>query len=771
MRLPEQSVQILAMLLEQPGRVVLREEIQKKLWPNDTVVEFDHSINTAVKRLRRALGDEPQTPRYVETLARRGYRFIYPVDLGVGLAAPSSDGTPQSSASAPQGVTLQSGLIARRVSHYRVIETLGGGGMGVVYKAEDLKLGRLVALKFLPEELATDGVAHARFEREARAASALNHPNICTIHEFGEHEGHPFMVMELLEGQTLKNLLVGPGIAPASLPSPTTPTPGALRTPQLLDLAIQIADGLDAAHQAGIIHRDIKPANIFITNRGQAKILDFGLAKLAGSAGVRPASIQQRSLVQAGGTATLPGQDTPTASIDPDHLTRTGVTTGTPAYMSPEQIRGEKLDGRTDLFSFGLVLYEMATGQQAFHGPTAAAIHEAILSRTPAAINSVNPQSPAGLQEIISRALEKDRELRYQSAGDLRAELKRLKPETDSARPVEAIYERRDEVAAGRDGTRKARLQTRRRVWLAGSPAFILAGFTVGWLVWRRTANPPEVVERQLTANPFEDYVMSAAISPDGTYLAYVDQTGLYLRSTDSGETHPVSLPSELRSRIERIAWFPQGGKLLAGMVSPQGLDLWVITILGEAAPYLLYRNAAEPTMSPDGRSIAFVSSEFGEAPKKLLLGNVSGESPRTLITPEEWPGVVDPAWSPDGRWMAYIRMWKLAQSPYPTGAIEVSPAGGGPAKTLVSKASLPKPNWLATTGLKCLTWLPDWRLVFETGQDPEPASAPGKFGLWAVQVDPRTIKAGRPKGLVSLTDLAPENLSFTADGKRLCFT
>jgi DNA-binding winged helix-turn-helix (wHTH) protein len=360
-RLGEKPFRVLLILVEGGGELVTREEIQNKLWPGDTVVDFEHGINTAIKVLRRALGDSAEDPKYIETIPRRGYRLMVPVERldstvgdtsGTGLVSSSDGGT---------GVQLQlepSGLTGRTVSHYRVLEVVGGGGMGVVYRAEDLKLGRAVALKFLPEEVGNDPQALERFEREARAASSLDHPNICPIYEFGEHEGRPFIVMQLLQGQTLRDYLASGALKDAA-------SGAQVSLDRVLDIAIQIADGLEAAHEQGIVHRDIKPANIFITTKGVAKILDFGLAKLPlqpSAEQVIPAELRHRK------PWTL--------------AARLG-----PLARQPTCRRNKRA----------------GSGRRAFTGDNAAALHDAILNRAPTPSSVLNPELSADLQDVIQK--------------------------------------------------------------------------------------------------------------------------------------------------------------------------------------------------------------------------------------------------------------------------------------------------------------------------------------------------------------------------------
>jgi len=448
-RLPDQPFRILKKLLDHTGQVVTREELRKCLWPNDTIVEFEHSISAAMNRLRQALGDSAEQPRFIETLARRGYRFMVPVQF---------EDAPVSPAGLSGTISPCERLIGRTASHYQVIEMLGGGGMGVVYKARDTRLNRAVALKFLPADRADDEAALERFRREAQAASALNHPNICTIYDIGEmhlegEEGQRFIAMEFLDGQTLERHIFGK-------PLPLDET---------MQLAVEIADALSAAHAEGIIHRDIKTANIFVTKRGTAKVLDFGLAKLTAAGNSDHAYLSARPAQGWVGGLTLMGR-----------------AMGTLTYMSPEQVRGEELDARADLFSFGVTLYQMATGVLPFRGEDSEVIQEAILNRAPEAPSHLNPEVPPRLEEIILKALEKDRKFRYQFAAEIRTDLQRLKREISAEQAgLRATIPRNATITAKESWTRwKKRMSS-------GSIAAVL-GATILMLLVKRAPTPSE---------------------------------------------------------------------------------------------------------------------------------------------------------------------------------------------------------------------------------------------------------------------------------------
>jgi eukaryotic-like serine/threonine-protein kinase len=611
-RLPEQPFRILTMLLERPGEVVGREEIRKRLWPNDTIVEFEHSISAAMNRLRQALGDSAENPRFIETLARRGYRLLVPVNW-IG-----AEGRTLETGASAHSPSALGNLAGKKVSHYRVLEVLGGGGMGVVYKAEDLKLGRSVALKFLPEELASDRAALQRFEREARAASALNHPHICTIHEFGEHEGQPFIAMELLEGQTLKDRLAVAAVYDRRTPGGERSSP--LQFDALLDLAIQVADGLDAAHSQGIIHRDIKPANIFITKRGQAKILDFGLAKL-------PPVVAAMSSSPIGGGDTA-ATETPTATVEPEHLTSAGVAMGTAAYMSPEQAEGKKLDARTDLFSLGAVLYEMATGKQASSGDRAANVRDAILSTTPVSPARLNPDLPTELERIINKALEKDRDVRYQTASDLRADLMHLKRDTSSGRAA---------VGAGLKP-----IGTNWRRWATLATVFVIVVGVSAFLL--RPPPPMPTVTRTMLLT-HDRAPKSQFLATDGTRVYFSEQsaTGTWapaMVSVTGGETTAIRTPLEQAYVLDLSS---DGLELLVKDAQGYGVGkLWALPSAGGSPRQLGNLVVSEATWSPDGEKILYDSGNV------LYVARADGTDPHKLVTVRGDPYTLK--WSPDGK-------------------------------------------------------------------------------------------------------------------------
>ena len=622
-------------------------------------------------------------------------------------------------------------------ARFRILEKLGGGGMGVVYKAEDTKLRRTVALKFLPLELARDPQALERFQREAYAASALNHPNICTVYDVDAFEGRPFIAMELLEGQTLESCI-------GTQPLPLT---------ELLELSIQIADALDVAHARGIIHRDIKPSNIFVTTRGQAKVLDFGLAKRTKPS--RPANADR-------------GSDLKEPS---EHkLTGTGVAIGTVAYMSPEQARGLELDTRTDLFSFGAVLYEMATGRAPFSGPTSAVIFEAILNRAPESPLTVNPDVPARLVEIIDKALEKDRDLRYQVASEMRGDLKRLKRDSESGQRVEAAVamDRRASSEARVQADRNARVLNRRRVglWLAAATVVLLivAGF---WFTRSRKAVVHELKQRQLTFNSFESAVRSGAISPDGKYLAYTDEKRIYIELIGTGEVRTVPVPDELKDKnvkweVAGTSWFPDSARFLAA-AHPSDLDAnaaiggtstWLVSVLGRT-PRKLRDHASAYSVSPDGSLISFGTNTTKLGDREVWLMDAGGGQARKLYDTDENSALCCLIWSQDGKRIIYVKTDASGD------AFLSRDLRGGPTAIIFRPEE--------TKNVRDFLWLPDGRFLYSVE---EAGSAFNNFcNLWTVPIDPRSGQASeKPRRLTDWSDTCESQMSVTADGKHLAF-
>jgi eukaryotic-like serine/threonine-protein kinase len=602
-------------------------------------------------------------------------------------------------------------MIGQTIAHYRIVEKLGGGGMGVVYKAEDTRLGRFVALKFLPENVAHDPQSLERFRREARAASALNYPNICTIYEINESENQTFIAMELLEGQTLKHLIAG----------------RSMENETVLELGIQIAAALEVAHSKGIVHRDIKPANIFVTKHGQAKVLDFGLAKL--------------TVNELGGVTSAP---TLTAE---ENLTSPGTAIGTVAYMSPEQVRGKELDGRTDLFSFGAVLYEMCTGALPFQGDTSGVIFDAILNRLPVAPVRLNPRVPTRLEEIINKALEKDRDVRYQSGTELKADLKRLQRDSISGTAAH--------VSPG-----IAREPSWKKWQLVATIAAVIIILGAGWIALHRATQSKLaqriVPARRLTSNPAENPLAVSAISPDGKYLAYSDKTGTFLRLMSTGEAHRL-LPSKVV--VQYLSWFPDSARLLLGwQASPTAkMGLWAMPIVG-GNPRQLADDGWSGSVSPDGSQIVFLkTAAYGETGSEIWLMRADGSEQRKVVSAPDG-GVVfsTPGWSPDGHWIAYdkFRFGNFSNE----GWVEIFNLESGTKSTVVNQPLL---GW-------GIVWMPDGRLIYAVS---EPPPAQNTSNFWSIAVDAAT---GRPSGAPAKITGGEDYVnqpSITTEGKKLAFS
>jgi serine/threonine protein kinase len=613
-------------------------------------------------------------------------------------------------------------LSGETVSHYQILDGLGGGGMGLVYRARDVKLARTVAMKFLPEGSVKDPDALRRFEREARSASALEHPNICPIYEFGEHEGRPFIVMPLLEGQTVEQL-----IHAQALPK------GPQQIQKLLELAAQILRGLEAAHEHGIIHRDIKPGNIFLTTDGPAKILDFGVAKLTTT-----------EVEEHGDHRTHDAAETSALvkSIDL-MLSRTGVLLGTAAYMSPEQVRGERVDARTDIFSFGLVLYEMTTGKRAFGGTTWPVLQEAVLKQTPKPARGLNPEIPVRLETIITKALEKDRETRYQTAAGMRADVEHLQ--------------------------RQLAPKHLPRVWamrLGITAAIFIATFSILLMKKPRTVSvAPEIKLRQLTMNSSENPVIGGGISPDGKYLAYSDTRGLHLELIDTGETRTVPQPQGLKDQSvkwEVGAWFPDSTRFLVN-VHPSieewnewnsvNTSIWSVSVLG-GAPTKLRDHAVAWAVSPDASSVSFGTNKGKLGEREIWLMSANGEQARKFQETSENTAIGAFGWSPDAKQYGYIFTDASGDT------MLNRDTKGGPPVTLFVPSELKK--------MDDIVWLPNGRVVYSLHESEALGSA---CNYWMMRLDLRTGKRIEPpRRLTNWPGFCVYSGSANADGKRLTF-